>query len=110
MGRDAQAACRDCRIAYYLGYGSYSSWLDSLDTPEAFDAFDDSKGRPSKSFYGNVNWRRVLEEHRGHDLVRWSDDWAIYEGGNLHDPGPYMSVGPVLVADYDSYRKINLDI
>ena len=74
MGRDGNFTCKDCKKTYYLGYGSYTTWLDLSDikTVKEYDELDS----PNKDRQKNMNYRKCLEEHEGHDWITWSGDWC----------------------------------
>lgn len=80
MGTESFAACHDCRVMAYLGYGSYHS----MD-------------RRYARFVG----------HDGHNTVRWCGDseWG-WEGGVLYEMGSYGTRGDVLVPS--RYERIDL--
>ncbi len=98
MGRSSTFSCNTCRKNYFLGYGSYGSWLDltySLDeyeekAKEVHEEFKsdcynwhdkDGKCDPPdpRDFYKNENVRKCLEEHQGHDIDYYSEDFYYEE-------------------------------
>lgn len=105
MGRDGQIACKTCRINYYLGYGSYTTWIYATNLEEAQRELEKDEGLAKLT--KNQNLIKVLEEHQGHDLLLWSNDWCyetsehlVYEGGWPNER--------VAIEDYDSYQQVNL--
>ena len=104
MGRESNFACKDCKKNYYLGYGSYSSWLDDVKTVVEYDALSDENKQLAK----NINYRRCLGEHEGHDWVNWSTDWCYEKNGNLYAGGGYGD-GHLLCEGFSEFEKIDLD-
>lgn len=84
MGCDSNAACRSCKVRFALGYGSYGS-------------AERRKGRfPS-------------DEHVGHDVVFWIDDyeWGVADNV-LWGIGGYGERGWPILTDLDQYTKVDL--
>jgi len=104
MGREGNFACKDCKKNYYLGYGSYTTWLDNAKTVAEYDALPDDK----KHIFKNINYRRCLGEHEGHDWVSWSSDWCYEENGNLYVDGS-LSDPFLLCEGFSEFDKIDLD-
>jgi len=101
MGRDANLACKTCRVNVKLGYGSYSTWIHA-DTLEEYDKAPDT----FKHRYKNITLRKALVEHEGHDYVIWSHDWCSVVRGNLEDDVSQE----ILIENYESYHKITEEL
>ena len=105
IGRDSNFACKDCKKNYHLGYGTYTTWLDYVKTASEYDALSNDKKHLAK----NINYRKCLSEHEGHDYVTWSNDWCYEDNGNLYvDGGGYMDEY-LLCERFSEYEKIDLD-
>src|SRR5438128_2552403 len=107
-------ACLDCKILYYLGYGSYGTWIDA----DSVDEFDSKAkkvvGRDSDDPWTehgklrkNQNLRKVLVDHAGHRLIQWCDD-AEYgsENGVLYMMGSYGTRGEPILEDYGAFKHV----
>lgn len=104
MGTDRQFCCEDCRVNINLGYGSAMSWID-VRTVGEYDENCKTHGDLKK----NVNMRRALVEHDGHNHFCWSYDWCSVDcetGALLLDAGYEVKV---LIPDFREYTKLNWD-
>ena len=116
MGCGASIACLDCKVYYYLGYGSYGSWIYAASVAE-FDAKakkvvgadSDEPWTKDGSLRLNQNLRTVLAEHEGHQLTQWIDDYEYgTENGTLYGMGSYGTRGAPILEDVDSFHYVNL--
>lgn len=106
MGRDSNFTCITCKKTYDLGYGSAISWLDSAKTVAEYDELAAECLREA-SLLKNLNFRKCLVEHEGHEWECWSFDWCSQRGGNITQDGGY-SGDTILVEGYDNYENIDL--
>lgn len=105
MGRESNFACKDCKKNYYLGYGSYTTWLDYVGTATEYDALPDGKKHIAK----NINYRKCLGEHEGHDFISWASDWCYEKNGNLYSDGGWNDLY-LLIEGFSKFEKIDLDV
>jgi len=89
MGTGYNLTCRDCKVSYYLGYGSYTNaiWADTLAEYEA-----DPRASECRLDH-NLNRRAVLVAHEGHGLTAWADD-------STDDPSGIVEAG---------FREVDLE-
>lgn len=73
MGRDGYAACHDCKVQYYLGYGSYGTW--TIDTTPREFLEDLTYPSHENLLPKNLNALRVMLVHKGHKIEFFSSDW-----------------------------------
>ena len=106
MGCHYSVTCLDCETDYDCGYGSYSSWAPWVDTVVEFDAWA-TKEPDLAAISKNQNIRKVLVEHVGHKLERWSSDYCSEIGGDLLMHAGYDDV--VLVKKFGSFARVDMD-
>lgn len=100
MGRDSYLTCTDCRVTYYLGYGSSSTWLFA-DTVEEYDALPEDW----KYLCKNEALRLALSKHEGHKFIVWSHDWCSTGNGQLVND----YTDEILATDYSEYTFVDLE-
>jgi len=106
MGRDGRLVCRDCKLEIYLGYGSYLTWIgDHANTVAGFYMAVARRGKDTQ-LTKNVNLRRALQEHEGHDFTVGSEDWWVHDSKRdaLCVEGAYGAPGKVIAENYSEYR------
>lgn len=109
MGRGASFYCSTCKHEYYLGYGSYGTWLDHCRSVEEYDKFA-AAAPDSATLAKNINVRRCLEEHAGHDFCCQSSDWTHAHHGKLCGEFGFMGACVTLIEDYAQWGHTDLTV
>lgn len=107
MGVDCNFVCKDCKIKAYLGYGSYrgENLVNSGMTLKEFDAAPEEDKIREK----NRNFRKMLENHEGHDFMVFSTEYLVNKGNDLWYEDPFDASGnDLFLADYKNYKEVDL--
>lgn len=106
MGCGYIYACRTCKKAYDVGYGSYGSWIVATTLPEFERAA--AGNLDALTLTKNQNVRKVLEEHAGHDIYPANRDYHTVRGGALTGEFGPMGADVVMIPDFGEYERIDL--
>ena len=98
MGCDRQITCLTCRVNYYLGYGSYLTWTETLGEFEA---------APNERKPSNMQLRKILEEHEGHELKAWSYDYCFNVGDDLYIYEHYLP-DRLFIRGFSGFRQVDM--
>lgn len=99
MGMSRTFACKTCKKAYYLGYGSGSSWIKAASVAEYLNT-----SAKYKDLKKNQNLWKCLLKHNGHDIEVFYDEYTKMVGNDLYNDGCGYVEDTLFIENYGEYE------